>query len=460
MRKALGDIAPGRLPPETLAKNFADIEPPLERQAALVAANRCFYCFEAPCIRACPTGIDIPHFIRRIATEDLRGAAEVILGANVMGGTCARVCPTEILCEGECVRNVEGDEPVRIGALQRHATDWVFRDGVPMSEVPMFERAPETGRRIAVVGAGPAGLACAHALARNGHAVEVFDAKPKPGGLNEYGIAAYKVPGFAQREVEWLLSIGGIALHRGQALGSELSLERLRGDYDAVFLGLGLTAVNALGLDGEDLPDVRDAVDFIAELRQCEDLSAFPVGRRVVVIGGGNTAIDAAIQSKRLGAERVTLVYRRGPEAMSATAAEQEFAKNEGVTVMCWARPHRILSQDGRLSGVEFEHTRLDRDGRLAGSGDRFTLLADTVLKAIGQALDEGPLRGDGAAPLQLRGGRIAVDAEYRTSLPGVWAGGDCAGGGVPGGKQDLTVQAVEDGKRAAASIHRALSAL
>lgn len=458
-RKALGDIAPGRLPPETLAKNFADIEPPLEPQAALVAANRCFYCFEAPCIRACPTGIDIPHFIRRIATEDLRGAAEAILGANVMGGTCARVCPTEILCEGDCVRNVEGDTPVRIGALQRYATDWVFRDGARCSSSAFFQRAPETGRRIAVIGAGPAGLACAHSLARHGHAVEVFDARPKPGGLNEYGIAAYKVPGFAQREVEWLLSIGGIALHCDKALGYDLSLAQLRGDYDAVFLGLGLTGVNALGLDGEDLPDVRDAVEFIAELRQCQDLSALPVGRRVVVIGGGNTAIDAAIQSRRLGAERVTLVYRRGPEAMSATVAEQEFAKTEGVTVMCWARPHRLLSQDGRLSGIEFEHTRLGRDGRLTGSGERFTLLADTVLKAIGQTLDAGPLHEDGTAPLQLRGGRIAVDEEFRTSLPGVWAGGDCVGGDIHGGKQDLTVQAVEDGKRAAESIHRALSA-
>jgi dihydropyrimidine dehydrogenase (NAD+) subunit PreT len=448
-RKAVGDIAAGRLPPEQLARNFGDVEPPLVPQAALVEANRCLYCYDAPCIKACPTGIEIPHFIRRIATEDRRGAAETILGANIFGGSCARVCPTEILCEADCVRNVDGDSAIRIGALQRYATDWVFDEGAQL-----FARKPDSGQRIAVVGAGPAGLACAHALAREGHHIDVFDARPRPGGLNEYGIAAYKVPDFVQREIDWLLSIGGIEMHCNQALGSNLDLAQLCSDYDAVFLGIGLGAVNPLGLDGEGLDGVRNAVDFIAELRQCADLARLPVGRRVVVIGGGNTAIDAAVQSRRLGAERVTLVYRRGPESMSATRAEQDFAQSEGVTILHWARPNRILSRDGQLTGVEFEYTRLDDDGRLAGSGDRFNLLADSVLKAIGQSLDGDDLRENGHTPLQLRDGRIAVDAEYRTSLPGVWAGGDCVGG-----HNDLTVQAVEDGKRAAASIHRALSA-
>jgi dihydropyrimidine dehydrogenase (NAD+) subunit PreT len=447
-RKAVGDVAAGRLPPEQLARNFGDVELPLNRQAALVEANRCLYCYDAPCIQACPTGIEIPHFIRRIATEDQRGAAEAILSANIFGGSCARVCPTEILCEADCVRNVEGDSAIRIGALQRYATDWVYKDNAQL-----FSRQPDSGHRVAVVGAGPAGLACAHALAREGHHIDVFDAKPKPGGLNEYGIAAYKVPDFVQREIDWLLSIGGIDLHCNQALGSNLDLARLCSDYDAVFLGIGVGAVNPLGLDGERLDGVRNAVDFIAELRQSADLARMPVGRRVVVIGGGNTAIDAAVQSRRLGAERVTLVYRRGPESMSATQAEQEFAKSEGVTIMHWAKPNRILSRDGQLTGVEFEYTQLDDDGRLVGSGDRFQLLADSVLKAIGQILDGDDLRENGNTPLHLRDGRIAVDAEYRTSLPGVWAGGDCVGD-----HNDLTVQAVEDGKRAAASIHRALT--
>lgn len=446
-RKPLADIAAGRLPAAHLADNFADVAPPLDRRAALIAAQRCFYCYDAPCIQACPTGIDIPSFIKRITTDNLKGAATDILGANILGGACARVCPTEILCEGSCVRNTPDDAPVQIGALQRHATDWVYD-----TNTPLFTRAPDTGRHVAVVGAGPAGLACAHRLARAGHRVTLFDAKDKPGGLNEYGIAAYKVPGFAQREIDWLLSIGGIAFEGGRELGRNLHLADIRREHDAVFLGLGLGGVNALGLDGETLPGVRNAVDFIEDLRQCTDLATLPIGRRVVVIGGGNTAIDAAIQSKRLGAESVTLVYRRGPESMSATTHEQAFAKDEGVTVLHWAAPRGFVAQDGQLAGIRFEHTQLDDAGRLLGSGDTFTLDADTVLKAIGQVLVPSALQDGGTDLLDLRGGRIAVNADFETSLAGVFAGGDCVGG-----KVDLTVQAVEDGQRAAAAIDRAL---
>jgi dihydropyrimidine dehydrogenase (NAD+) subunit PreT len=446
-RKELADIAAGRLSSAQLAHNFDDVAPPLDRQGALLAAARCYYCFDAPCIQACPTGIDIPTFIRGISTDNLRGAAEEILGANILGGMCARVCPTEILCEGDCVRNVDDEQPVQIGALQRYATDWVYRDNATL-----FERAPETGKRIAVIGAGPAGLSCAHQLARAGHRVTIYDANAKPGGLNEYGIAAYKVPGFAQREVEWLMSIGGIELHCGPALGRELTLSQLRRDFDAVFLGMGLAGVNALELEGEQLPGVRNAVEFIAELRQHDNLTTLPIGRRVVVIGGGNTAIDAAIQSKRLGAETVTLVYRRGAEAMSATSHEQAFAKSEGVNVIHWAQPRRLLGKDGLLAGIEFEYTQLNEAGKLMGSGDVFTLAADSVLKAIGQVLVPAPLDADHGELLEIKDGRIAVNADYATSLPGVWAGGDCVGG-----KTDLTVQAVEDGKQAALAIDRAL---
>uniref|UniRef100_UPI0021490352 FAD-dependent oxidoreductase n=1 Tax=Tahibacter caeni TaxID=1453545 RepID=UPI0021490352 len=303
-----------------------------------------------------------------------------------------------------------------------------------------------------VVGAGPAGLACAHALARAGHEVAVFDAKPRPGGLNEYGIAEYKVLDFAGREIDWLLSIGGITWQGERALGDNLQLAELRRDYDAVFLGLGLTGVNALGIEGEALAGVRNAVDFIADLRQCPDLAKLPVGRRVVVIGGGNTAIDAAVQSKKLGAESVTLVYRRSGTSMSATSAEQEFAKTEGVNVIEWAQPRRILG-GGAVAAIEFEYTQLDANGRLLGSGDYFTLAADTVLKAIGQTLVAPRTDGDGSAVIEIRNGRIAVNAEFETSVRGVWAGGDCVGG-----KVDLTVQSVEDGKRAARAIHARLS--
>lgn len=445
-RKDLADIAAGRLSSEQLARNFDDVAPPLDRQSALIAAQRCYYCYDAPCIQACPTGIDIPSFIRRITTDNLRGAATDILGANVLGGMCARVCPTEILCEGSCVRNTAESQPVQIGALQRYATDWVFD-----SDAVLFDRAGASGKRVAVVGAGPAGLSCAHALARAGHDVTIFDAKPKPGGLNEYGIAEYKVLDFAAREVQWLLSIGGIAWEGNRALGENLQLAELCRDYDAVFLGLGLSGVNALGIEGEQLAGVRNAVDFIADLRQCEDLSRLPVGRRVVVIGGGNTAIDAAVQSKKLGAESVSLVYRRGSASMSATWAEQEFAKTQGVSVIEWAQPRRILGRDGAVAAVEFEHTQLNAQGRLLGTGDLLTVPADSVLKAIGQVL----LTQDSASHIiDIRNGRIVVNAEFETSVRGVWAGGDCVGGQV-----DLTVQAVEDGKRAARAMHARLVA-
>ncbi len=446
-RKEIADVAAARLPAASLEKNFSDVTPPLDRQRALIEAQRCHYCYDAPCITACPTGIDIPSFIRSISTGNVRGAAETILDANIFGGICSRVCPTEILCEGECVRNGPEEKPVEISALQRYATDWVFDENAQL-----FERAAATGKNVAVVGAGPAGLACAHALARQGHQVTVFEAREKAGGLNEYGIAAYKVPGFAEREVEWLLSIGGIEVRNGQTLGKNLWLEDLRRDHDAVFLGMGLAGVNALGLEAEDLAGVRNAVDFIAELRQSPNLATLAVGRRVVVIGGGNTAIDAAVQSKKLGAESVTLVYRRGPEAMSATEVEQAFAQTEGVHVVHFAQPKRLLSQGGVLSGIEFEHTSIDTFGKLVGSGEYFSLAADSVLKAIGQVLRvEGVSKS--ADALALNKGRILVDEQFATSVPGVWAGGDCVGG-----KVDLTVQAVEDGKRAARAIHSAIS--
>ncbi len=440
--KETGDIAAGRLPADQLACQFADVAPLLDAGAAAVAASRCHYCYDAPCVNACPTQIDIPGFIRKIGNGNMKGAAHDILSANPLGGMCARVCPTEILCEGACVRNHQDEKPVAIGALQRHATDWAMARGERL-----FQRGADTGRHVAVVGAGPAGLACAHRLALAGHRVTLFDVHPKAGGLNEYGIAAYKtVDEFAQREVDWLLSIGGIELKTGVALGRDVSLSELRQQHDAVFLAIGLAGVKALQIEGETFDGVHNAVDFIARLRESDDLSTLPVGRRVVVIGGGNTAIDAAVQSRKLGAESVTMVYRRGVDAMSATWAEREFAQTQGVSIVLYAQPLRLLGDGATLTGVEFERTHEDA-GRLAGTGERFTLQADMVLKAIGQTL---VATGIDAEILTTNGTRIAVDDERRTSLNNVWAGGDCAATGL-----DLTVQAVQDGKLAAASMDR-----
>ncbi len=443
------DIRTGRLSAQGYADNFGDAHPPLTPTQALIESDRCYFCHDAPCVAACPTGIDIPSFIRKIATGNVKGAAHDILGANIMGAACARVCPTEVLCEGSCVRNAQEHRPVAIGALQRYATDRLLERGIQL-----FERGPASGRRVAVIGGGPAGLSCAHRLAMAGHAVTVFEAREKLGGLNEYGVAAYKVAGgIAQREVEYLLAIGGIEVRLGRRLGADIQLAALRREFDAVFLGIGLGAVNALGIEEAAVSGVYDAIGYIAMLRQAADLSTLPVGRRVVVIGGGMTAIDIATQTRRLGAEDVTIVYRRGAERMGASGKEQAWAQTNGVRIKHWARPVRLLARNGALTGVELETTRLDEQGRLAGSGERFTLEADMLFKAIGQVLQPGVL-DDTPELLDTRSGRIAVDAERRTSLPGVWAGGDCVAGG-----RDLTVVAVEDGKIAAQSIDRYLRA-
>ncbi len=338
------DVKTGRLSPEQIARNFADIHPPLSRPEALIEADRCYFCYDAPCTTACPTDIDIPGFIQKIRSDNLLGSAETILRENVMGGMCARVCPTEVLCEEACVRHTHEDKPVNIGLLQRYATDPVFA-----SNTRIFERAANTGKKVAVVGGGPAGLSCAHRLAMFGHDIVLFNRDSKLGGLNEYGIAAYKtVNDFAQQEVAWILGIGGIDVRPDTSLGVDVTLSQLRQDYDAVFLGFGLGDVNDLGLGNENADSILNAVEFIAELRQASDKGDLPVGRRVIVIGGGMTAIDVAVQSKRLGSEQVQIVYRRGPEEMGASKFEQELAQTSGVTIRHWAMPAEVRNQGRR----------------------------------------------------------------------------------------------------------------
>ncbi|MEX0281862.1 MAG: NAD(P)-dependent oxidoreductase [Arenibacterium sp.] len=419
-------MAAGRQTAEAIAENFSDLHPPLTAHEALVAADRCYFCHDAPCITACPTSIDIPLFIRQIATGTENAAAKTIFDQNILGGMCARVCPTETLCEEACVREAAEGKPVEIGRLQRFATDSVMAQPHP------YSRASDTGKSVAVVGAGPAGLACAHRLAMHGHSVTLFDSRDKAGGLNEFGIAAYKTPNdFAQEELKWLLSIGGITVETGKALGAELSLADLQANHDAVFLSIGLAGVNALVLEGHH-DNVIDAVDWIANMRQSADKTDIAVGRDVVVIGGGMTAVDAAVQAKLLGAETVTIAYRKGRENMSASRYEQDLATSKGVHILFNATPKSVA--DGT---VTFTRT---------GSGETISLNADQVMRAIGQTLEAAP---EGIA---LDGGKIKTDAKGRSSLAGVWAGGDCASGG-----EDLTVTAVAQGRDAAEDIHQSL---
>jgi len=442
------NVQSGRLDQSEYEENFSDLHPMLSRHEALVEADRCYFCYDAPCVTACPTGIDIPMFIRQISADNPKGSAKTIFQQNILGGMCARVCPTETLCEEACVREAAEGKPVKIGQLQRYSTDILIRN----ADTHPFSRAASTGKKIAVVGAGPAGLSCAHRLAMHGHDVTVYEAREKAGGLSEYGIAAYKtVDDFAQKELAFILDIGGIAVETGKRLGTDLTVDQLSSQFDAVFLGIGLANVNALGLDGEDADGSEDAVDYIADLRQASDLSSLPVGRHVVVIGGGMTAIDVATQAKLLGAEDVTIAYRRGQEDMNASGYEQELAQTHGVTIRHWLQPKALKRRDdGSISGIELEYTQ-QSNGSLSGTGETVTLKADQVFKAIGQKFDGGPLEGSGIA---LDGGRIKTDDHRKTNLANVWAGGDCVRSG-----EDLTVVSVEDGKIAAESIHAALSA-
>jgi glutamate synthase (NADPH/NADH) small chain len=447
MATSEADIRPNRLDKAEIEDNFTDLHPPLSRSEALIEADRCYFCYDAPCTTACPTDIDIPSFIQKIRSDNIRGSAHTILKENIMGGMCARVCPTEVLCEDACVRNTHEDKPVEIGLLQRYATDPIFEQATQL-----FEAGESSGKIVAVVGGGPAGLSCAHRLAMLGHRVKVFNRDAKPGGLNEYGIAAYKtVDNFAQREVDYILSIGNIDVENNVELGVDFTLGDLRDKYDAVFLGFGLGAVNALGLDDEDIPGVEDAVDYIADLRQADDKSTLPVGRRVVVVGGGMTAIDIAVQIKRLGAEDVVITYRRGAEQMGASEFEQNLAQTNGVTILHWAAPTSLSRSDGGAVTIEMERTELDQDGRLQLTGETFSLEADVIFKAIGQTL-AGDTLAQELGKLDVDGGKIVVDANQATSIDGIWAGGDCVAGG-----DDLTVSAVQHGKVAAISIDRSL---
>ena len=437
-RAKLPGIVSARLKREQYEVNFSDLEPPLTQHEAQIEAERCYFCYDAPCVTACPTGIDIPLFIRQIASGTPDAAAQTIFDSNILGGMCARSCPTEVLCEEACVRETSEGKPVLIGQLQRHATD-----GLMAKADHPYARMPETGKRVAVIGSGPAGLACAHRLAVYGHFVDIFEKREFLGGLNQTGIATYKtVENFAQKEIEWLLRIGGINVKTNRSITSIEQLQQLQNDYDAVFLGIGLGDVNKLEL-GDEI--ASNAVDFIEQLRLCNDYSTIPVGNDVVVIGGGMTAIDAAVQSKKLGASNVTLLYRRSRSEMGASDHEVELALVSGVKLIANALPTAVEGKS-QTKQVKLAHTQMF-NGRLELSEEEKVLDTDQILVAIGQKLDCD------IETLVVVKGRIAVDERGRTSVSGLWAGGDCTNQG-----KDLTVTAVAQGRDAAEDIHRCLT--
>jgi glutamate synthase (NADPH/NADH) small chain len=433
-----------RLTDTEYAQNFSDIHPPFEtREAALTEVNRCLFCYDAPCTKSCPTGIDVPKFIKQIGTDNLKGAAHTIFQSNIMGGGCSKVCPVEKLCEGACVYNLMDEKPISIARLQRYPTEKAIAE-----KWPLFSRKPSAGRKVAVVGAGPAGLSCAHTLSREGIDVTIYEKESKGGGLMTYGIAAYKVtPEFCQSEVDYILSLGGITIHYDSALGRDISLDRLQQDYDAVYLAFGVGLARRLHIPGEELEGVVDAIDFIYGIR-ANGYPAVAVGDKVAVIGMGMTAIDAATQARRLGAKAVTLVYRRTQDEMPCTETELNIAKLDGCHILWLAAPKAVTGEEGKVTGLVCSVMELgapDGSGRRypVDTGDTVTLDVDMVIKAAGQMPFDDLVN---TASLTNDRGRVVI-TDCATNIAGVFAGGDC----VNGGKE--VVDAVQAGKEGAAAI-------
>jgi len=421
---------------------MAELKPALTDQEASIEAHRCLYCFDAPCIMACPTGIDVPGFIQKIAADNVKGSARTILSANILGNSCARVCPTKVLCEGACVLEDRDQQPIDIGRLQRYATDAVMASGEQVVEVA----ATKSGNKVALVGGGPASLGCAAELVRRGHDAVVFERKHQAGGLNTHGIAYYKMkPEVSLEEVTMIENLG-VEFRYGAEVGVTVSMNELRAEFDAVFLGIGLGEGRQLGLPGEDLPEVTGAIDFIEQIHTLP-LHEVPVGKRVVVLGCGNTAIDAVSQARRLGAESAMILYRRSAEEMSAYGFEFALAKSEQCEFMFNVAPVAIEEKDGHVSGVRLART--DENGQPI-AGTEFVEPCDMVIQALGQTKMQDKL---GAWLPELKfgeGGKIDIDPETQlTSIPGVYAGGDAANGGAE------VVNAVADGKRAALHLHQ-----
>jgi len=436
-------ITNNKLSPQQYAENFSDIHPPFETQnAALVEANRCLFCYDAPCIKSCPTGINVPKFIKQITSDNIKGSAHTIFLSNIMGAGCSKVCPVEKLCEGSCVFNLMDEPPIPIAKLQRYSTEKAMQNNWQL-----FTRKKFVGKKVAVVGAGPAGLSCAHVLSREGIDVTIYEKESKGGGLMTYGIAAYKVtPEFCEDEVNYILSLGGIEIKYNQELGKNILLSDLEKNYDAVFLGIGVGLARQLDIPGEDLEGVEDAIQFIYDLRS-KGFSAITVGDKVAVIGMGMTAIDAATQAKRLGAKEVTMLYRRTQEEMPCTQHELDIAMLDGCKIIWLAAPKELKGVDGKVTEIvcsTMQLTEPDASGRRSPveTGETFSLNVDMVIKAAGQMPFEQLITDNGVMNDK---GRINIE-NCATNIKGVFAGGDA----VNGGKEVVdAVQAGKDGAKA-----------
>jgi len=438
-------ITNNRLSEDQYEQNFSDIHPPFEtKDAALVEANRCLFCYDAPCTKSCPTGINVPKFIKQITTDNVKGSAHTIFTSNIMGAGCSKVCPVEKLCEGACVFNLMDEEAIPIAKLQRYSTEKAMA-----AKWQLFDRKPSNGKKVAIVGAGPAGLSCAHVLSREGIDVTIYEKETKGGGLMTYGIAAYKVtPQFCEDEVNYILSIGGIEVKYNQELEKNISLADLQKNYDAVYLGIGVGLARQLDIPGEELTGVEDAITFIYDIRD-KGYDKIAVGDNVAVIGMGMTAIDAATQAKRLGAKEVTMVYRRTENEKPCTQVELDIAKMDGCKIIWLAAPKELIGENGKLTQLVCSKMELgepDASGRRSpvDTGETFSLNVDMVIKAAGQMPFEALVKEN---DINNKSGKISIDQNSATNIKGVFAGGDC----VNGGKE--VVDAVQAGKEGAAAI-------
>jgi dihydropyrimidine dehydrogenase (NAD+) subunit PreT len=443
-------ISNNKLTTEQYEQNFADIRPPFENKtAAQVEANRCLFCYDAPCTKSCPTSIDVPKFIKQISTDNVKGSAHTILQSNIMGAGCSKVCPVEKLCEGACVYNLLEEEPIQIARLQQYSTVKALENNWQL-----FQRKPSVGKKVAIVGAGPAGLSCAHVLSREGIDITIFEKESKGGGLMTYGIAAYKVtPQFCVDEVNYITALGGIEIKYNHELGKDITLGQLKKEFDAVYLAIGVGVARQLDIPGEKLEGVVDAISFIYDIRD-KGFSSVPVGDKVAVIGMGMTAIDAATQSKRLGAKEVTMIYRRTQDEMPCTEYELNIAKLDGCEIIWLASPIKIKGSNGKVKQLVCSKMQLgepDASGRRSpvDTGETFTLDVDMVIKAAGQVPFEKLIK---KYNLDNNKGKISINDSCSTNIKGVFAGGDA----VNGGKE--VVDAVQAGKDGAVAILKHLN--